>query len=126
MAKGTVKHRRARETRQRERGTRVKNAAAMPTRVTAFAPEVASLLGRTEKTLRSDMSRRPESVPPWFKFPATKTPVWVRQRVLEFILEHAEAQGAGPSPRVTTPDASPDSAEDRGEPDESSSAHRQT
>ena len=63
---------------------------------TMVANEVASLFGKTPKTLRYDMSRHPERLPKWFKLPGSRKPLWLRETVLEFLRSHAEQHKALP------------------------------
>lgn len=46
---------------------------------------VAHILGITEATLKSDLTRRPHSLPPRLMLPGRKRYVWVKEDVLEWI-----------------------------------------
>jgi len=61
--------------------------------------EVSKLLGITESTLSTAMTRRPESLPPWFKRPGSKRPMWFLETVNAFLHECAEKAGALPANR---------------------------
>ncbi len=50
------------------------------------ATELAKVLGTTEKTIHSDMVRRPGSLPKWFKLPGAKKPLWLQETIDEFLL----------------------------------------
>jgi hypothetical protein len=58
--------------------------------------EVAAILGLTEKTLSSQMARNPDSLPPWFKRPHGKRPLWFEQTVIAFLENCARDAGALP------------------------------
>jgi hypothetical protein len=58
--------------------------------------EVAAILGLTEKTLSSEMVRNPRSVPPWFKRPGGKRPLWFEETVIVFLEGCARDAGALP------------------------------
>ena len=64
-----------------------------PTRTLA---ELAMILGKTPNTIRRDMCRNPERLPPWFKAPGSKTPLWWSETVDTFLKLHAGAHEALP------------------------------
>jgi len=68
---------------------------------TIFSTELAARFGKSQKTLASDMVRRPESLPRWFKLPGSKKPIWLEETVDQFLLEQAEAAGAAPTKQPT-------------------------
>jgi predicted DNA-binding transcriptional regulator AlpA len=47
--------------------------------------ELAPLLKRDVETLRRDLSRRPESLPPRLLIPGTRRLVWLEQDVKEWL-----------------------------------------
>lgn len=59
--------------------------------------EVAELLGLTESTLSTSMVRNPDSVPPWFKRPGGRSPLWFKETVDAFLIRCATGAGAMPS-----------------------------
>lgn len=60
--------------------------------------EVAARLNKSEKTLSTEMVRRPTSLPPWFKLPQSKKPLWLESTVDQFVLDQARKAGALPTP----------------------------
>jgi len=58
--------------------------------------DVCEYLGITESTLSTQMVRRPESVPAWFKRPGSKKPLWLKATVEAFLRKCAEDAGALP------------------------------
>ncbi len=58
--------------------------------------ELAKLLGRSPKTIASDMVRRPLSLPPHFKLPGSSRPLWFRETVDAFLRRVAGEAGALP------------------------------
>ena len=58
--------------------------------------ELAKRLGKAKKTIRTDMVRRPESLPRWFKLPKSRKPLWLESTVDDFLLEQAARAGALP------------------------------
>jgi predicted DNA-binding transcriptional regulator AlpA len=60
------------------------------------ATELAKVLGKTEKTIHSDMVRRPASLPKWFKLPGGKKPLWLQETIDEFLLNQARRADALP------------------------------
>ena len=58
--------------------------------------EVANRLGISEATLSTQMVRRPGSLPPWFKRPGGKRPLWFEETVNAFLVECALDAGAMP------------------------------
>lgn len=59
--------------------------------------ELASRLGKTKKTIHSDMVRRPASLPPWFKLPGSKTVFWLEDTVDTFLMRQASQARALPA-----------------------------
>jgi hypothetical protein len=58
----------------------------MNERPNIVGPEyLAELLQRTVKTIRTDVSRRPESLPPRLIIPGTARLMWVEADVLEWL-----------------------------------------
>lgn len=58
----------------------------MTTRPNIVGPEyLADLLQRTVKTIRTDASRRPESLPPRLVIPGTARLMWVEEDVLAWL-----------------------------------------
>ncbi len=53
------------------------------------AEKVAELIGKTKASLHADMVRRPESLPPWFKLPKSRRPLWLESTVEQFLLSQA-------------------------------------
>ena len=53
--------------------------------------ELARLLKRKPSTVTTDMARNPERVPPFFKLPGSKRPLWYRETVDAWVAVHAEA-----------------------------------
>ena len=63
--------------------------------------EVALRIGKSSRTVRSDMVRRPGSIPQWFKLPGAKKPLWLESTVDAFVMEHAINANAVPRTSVT-------------------------
>jgi hypothetical protein len=62
--------------------------------------EVARMMIKTPATVRYDMCRHPERVPPHFKLPGnSRKPLWHPETVRQFILESAAKHGALPKGR---------------------------
>ena len=61
--------------------------------------QVAALLKKAVATLRSDMVRRPQSLPPFFKLPHGRRVLWLKATVLEFIHDAAVRANAAPRNR---------------------------
>lgn len=57
---------------------------------------LALLLKRSASTIASDMVRSPESVPPAFRLPNSRRPLWLRATVMRFLEHHAGASNALP------------------------------
>lgn len=60
------------------------------------AAQVAALIGKTKSSLHADMVRKPESLPPWFKLPKSRRPLWLESTVQQFLLSQAGQAGALP------------------------------
>ena len=54
------------------------------------AEDLASLLGRAASTIKSDVRRRPETLPPRFKVPGTNRLRWLEADVVEWMAKHRE------------------------------------
>jgi predicted DNA-binding transcriptional regulator AlpA len=52
--------------------------------------ELASLLGRSTKTIRNDLQRRPEAVPPRLLLPSTRLLRWRLVDVTAWLAQHVE------------------------------------
>jgi predicted DNA-binding transcriptional regulator AlpA len=61
--------------------------------------EVAAILRREASTVRKDLSANPDRVPPHFKLPGSKTPVWLESKVYEWIANLAGADIVQPKRR---------------------------
>ncbi len=55
------------------------------------AEDLAPLLGRAVSTIKTDVRRRPESLPPRLKIPGSNRLVWVEADVIEWINEQRKA-----------------------------------
>lgn len=53
-------------------------------------PELASLLGRSSETIRKDLRRRPEAVPPRLQLPGTRLLRWRLVDVTTWLAMHVE------------------------------------
>ena len=58
--------------------------------------QLAQRLGKTVTSISTDMTRKPGSLPRWFKLPGCKAPMWLETTVDEFIIKSAERAGATP------------------------------
>lgn len=58
--------------------------------------DLSAILKKSVATIRSDMVRKPEAIPPSFKFPGCKKSLWLKPTVVEFVRRHAEGAGALP------------------------------
>ena len=47
--------------------------------------DLAQLLRRTPKTIRSDANRRPQSLPPQLQIPGSRTLVWLEADVAQWL-----------------------------------------
>lgn len=61
--------------------------------------ELAARIGKSPKTVRTDMVRRPDALPRWFKLPGARKPLWMESTVDQFLLEHAGLANALPKVR---------------------------
>jgi hypothetical protein len=59
--------------------------------------QLAQMIRKTRKSIASDMTRNPERIPPWFKLPGSKKPLWFRETVDAFVRKCAERADAMPS-----------------------------
>lgn len=55
------------------------------------AEDLAPLLGRAVSTIKTDVRRRPDSLPPRLKIPGSNRLVWVEADVVEWINQHRKA-----------------------------------
>lgn len=58
--------------------------------------ELAQVLRRKSASLASDLVRKPASVPPHFKVPGTRKPLWLPSTVDQWILDQARRANALP------------------------------
>jgi len=49
------------------------------------AEDLAPLLGRAVSTIKTDVRRRPETLPPRFRIPGSNRVMWLESDVLEWI-----------------------------------------
>jgi len=56
--------------------------------------ELGQLIKRTPRTITTDLVRHPERVPPYFKLPGARKPLWLKRTVNAFLRSHAELAGA--------------------------------
>lgn len=54
------------------------------------AEDLAPLLGRAVSTIKTDVRRRPETLPPRLKIPGSNRLVWVEADVIEWINRQRE------------------------------------
>ena len=73
--------------------SRARQGAVKDEVLTLTIEQVAPLFGKSVSSIRSDMSRRPESLPKWFKCPGTKRPLWLVKTVERYIEEQAARFG---------------------------------
>jgi hypothetical protein len=62
--------------------------------------ELAARIGKSPRTVRTDMVRRPDSIPVWFKLPGARKALWLESTVDSFILEQAGHADALPKQGV--------------------------
>jgi len=55
------------------------------------AEDLAPMLGRAASTIKTDVRRRPESLPPRLRIPGSNRVVWVEADVLEWLNEQRKA-----------------------------------
>ncbi|WP_232290863.1 helix-turn-helix transcriptional regulator [Polaromonas naphthalenivorans] len=55
--------------------------------------ELAGLLGRSPQTIRKDLSRKPEAVPPRLQLPGTRLLRWRLVDVTDWLALHVEGAG---------------------------------
>src|SRR5579875_3128482 len=66
--------------------------------------ELARVLHRDRETIKADRCRAPQRVPPAYKIPGTKEPLWLLDEVLEWLRQHPEHATAPVKPgRPTRP-----------------------
>lgn len=58
--------------------------------------ELAQILRRKATSLASDLVRKPNSLPPCFKAPGTRKPLWLQSTVDQWILDQARKANALP------------------------------
>ncbi len=49
--------------------------------------DIAELLQKKPETIRNDLRRRPESLPPWIVIPGSKTILWIEEDVENWLDE---------------------------------------
>jgi hypothetical protein len=64
--------------------------------ITLTIEQLAEVLKKSPRTIRSDMVRSPNSIPPWFKCAGAKKPLWLQSTVTRFLEEQARRDGALP------------------------------
>ena len=64
--------------------------------ITLTIEQLAEILKKSPKTIRSDMVRSPNSLPRWFKCAGAKKPLWLQATVTQFLEEQARRDGALP------------------------------
>ncbi len=64
--------------------------------ITLTIEQLAEILKKSPKTIRSDMVRSPSSLPRWFKCAGAKKPLWLQATVTRFLEEQARRDGALP------------------------------
>lgn len=64
--------------------------------ITLTIEQVAEILKKSPKTIKSDMVRSPNSIPRWFKCAGAKKPLWLQSTVTHFLEEQARREGALP------------------------------
>ena len=62
-----------------------RGAGAVDDSEVMFAPDIARLFGLSVATVRADVSRRPETLPPPFRPPGTRKVRWLRSEVLAWM-----------------------------------------
>lgn len=63
----------------------------MNTPKTIGVEELATILQRAVATVKTDVSRRPETLPPRLAIPGTRTPIWLLSDVLDWLERHRTA-----------------------------------
>jgi hypothetical protein len=58
--------------------------------------QLAQVLHKSVATLRSDLVRSPHSLPGCFRVPGSRRPLWLKETVEAFVLEHARRANALP------------------------------
>lgn len=56
-----------------------------PTEDLVYLPELAKMIGLSEATIRSDLTRRPQRIPPRHLIPGKSTLAWRRASVLAWL-----------------------------------------
>jgi len=64
--------------------------------ITLTIEQLAEILKKSPKTIKSDMVRSPSSLPRWFKCAGAKKPLWLQATVTRFLEEQARRDGALP------------------------------
>jgi predicted DNA-binding transcriptional regulator AlpA len=59
------------------------------------AEDLAALLGRAPSTIKSDVRRRPETLPPRFQVPGTNRLRWLEADVVEWVAKQRELSKQG-------------------------------
>lgn len=59
------------------------------------AEGLAPILHRAHKTIIQDRLRRPDSLPPAFLAPGTRTPLWITADVVEWLRQHPDMSQPG-------------------------------
>lgn len=59
--------------------------------------ELAKIIRRRPSSILSDLVRKPESLPPHFKAPGTRKPLWLPSTVENWLWEQARKSNALPS-----------------------------
>jgi len=62
--------------------------------------ELGQLIRKSPKTIASDLVRNPERVPPCFKLPGSKKPLWFLETVNAFLERCAAGANAMPDERI--------------------------
>ncbi len=62
--------------------------------------QLALIIRRARATISTEMTRNPTNLPPWFKLPGSRRPLWLRSTVYEFIQTAANHADALPKSNV--------------------------
>jgi hypothetical protein len=65
--------------------------------LTISIADLSQILKKSVSTLRADMVRAPQSLPPWFKLPGSRRPLWLASTVEDFLITNARAANALPA-----------------------------
>lgn len=63
----------------------------METPQTIGVDELAVILQRAIATIKADVTRRPETLPPRLEIPGTRTPIWLVSDVKAWLEKHRSA-----------------------------------